>query len=54
MPRARALKNNVEKKVGDHWDEKAKKGGPSEDRAQSDGPDASGATTEAVNANATK
>lgn len=52
MPRARALKNNVEK-VGDHWDEKAKKG-PSEDRAQSDGPDASGATTEAVNANATK
>ncbi len=47
-----ALKHSYEK-VGDHWEPKDVKG-PSDDRARSGGPDASGQTAEGVNANATK
>lgn len=47
-----ALKHSFEK-VGDHWEPKSKKG-PSDRRAQSGGPNPSGASSEGVNANATK
>ena len=47
-----ALKHSYEK-VGDHWEPKAKRG-PSDDRAKSGGPDASGDTAEGVDANASK
>ncbi|MEU4341980.1 ChaB family protein [Nocardia sp. NPDC023852] len=47
-----ALKHSYEK-VGDHWEPKAKRG-PSDERAQSGGPNAMGETAEGVNANATK
>ncbi|MCG5434155.1 ChaB family protein [Mycobacterium sp. MYCO198283] len=47
-----ALKHSYEK-VGDHWEEKDSKG-PSDQRAQSGGPNAAGETAEGVNANATK
>lgn len=47
-----ALKHSYEK-VGDHWEEKDQRG-PSDDRAESGGPRASGETAEGVDANATK
>ena len=47
-----ALKHSYEK-VGDHWEPKAKRG-PSDDRAKSGGPNASGDTAEGVDANASK
>ncbi|MEH3139523.1 MAG: ChaB family protein [Mycobacterium kyogaense] len=47
-----ALKHSFEK-VGDHWEEKEHRG-PSDERAESGGPNASGETAEGVNANATK
>ncbi len=47
-----ALKHSYEK-VGDHWEPKAKRG-PSDDRAKSGAPDASGDTAEGVDANASK
>lgn len=47
-----ALKHSYEK-VGDHWEEKDKRG-PSDDRAKSGGPNAKGDTAEGVNANASK
>lgn len=47
-----ALKHSYEK-VGDHWEPKDEKG-PSDDRARSGGPNASGKTAEGVNANAPK
>lgn len=47
-----ALKHNFEK-VGDHWEKKDKKG-PSDERAKSGGPNASGKTAEGVDANASK
>ncbi len=47
-----ALKHSYEK-VGDHWEPKESKG-PSDDRARSGGPDASGDTAEGVDANASK
>ena len=47
-----ALKHSYEK-VGDHWEEKDQRG-PSDERAESGGPNASGETAEGVNANATK
>ena len=47
-----ALKHSYEK-VGDHW-EKKDKPGPSDDRAESGGPNAKGDTAEGVNANASK
>lgn len=47
-----ALKHSFEK-VGDHWEEKDQRG-PSDERAESGGPNASGETAEGVNANATK
>ena len=46
------LKHSFEK-VGDHWEEKDQRG-PSDERAESGGPNASGETAEGVNANATK
>ncbi|ABK69167.1 MULTISPECIES: ChaB family protein [Mycobacterium avium complex (MAC)] len=47
-----AVKHSFEK-VGDHWEPKAKKG-PSDPRARSGGPRASGASAEGVDANASK
>lgn len=47
-----ALKHSFEK-VGDHWEEK-KSRGPSDQRARSGGPKASGKSAEGVNANASK
>ena len=47
-----ALKHSYEK-VGDHWEEKDKRG-PSDDRAKSGGPRAKGDTAEGVDANASK
>jgi cation transport regulator ChaB len=47
-----ALKHSYEK-VGDHWEQKDKKG-PSDERARSGGPNATGKTAEGVNANSTK
>ncbi|AFM14870.1 ChaB protein,Rho termination factor [Mycolicibacterium chubuense NBB4] len=47
-----ALKHSYEK-VGDHWEKKGKKG-PSDQRAESGGPNAKGETAEGVNANASK
>ncbi|OBH12611.1 MULTISPECIES: ChaB family protein [unclassified Mycobacterium] len=47
-----ALKHSFEK-VGDHWEAKDAKG-PSDERATSGGPRASGATAEGVDANASK
>ena len=47
-----ALKHSFEK-VGDHWEEKDQRG-PSDERAESGGPNASGETAEGVDANATK
>ena len=47
-----ALKHSYER-VGDHWEAKAKKG-PSDQRAESGGPNAKGATAEGVDANASK
>lgn len=47
-----ALKHSYEK-VGDHWKPK-ESNGPSDDRARSGGPDASGDTAEGVSANASK
>lgn len=47
-----ALKHSYEK-VGDHWEAKDQRG-PSDERAESGGPQASGETAEGVNANATK
>ncbi|WP_406276098.1 ChaB family protein [Nocardia sp. NBC_00881] len=47
-----ALKHSYEK-VGDHWEPKAQRG-PSDERAESGGPNAKGETAEGVNANATK
>ena len=47
-----ALKHSFEK-VGDHWEPKEKKG-PSDERAKSGGPRASGRSAEGVDANASK
>jgi cation transport regulator ChaB len=47
-----ALKHSFER-VGDHWERKAKRG-PSDQRAESGGPNAKGATAEGVDANASK
>lgn len=47
-----ALKHSYEK-VGDHWEAKEEKG-PSDQRAKSGGPDASGESAEGVDANASK
>ncbi len=47
-----ALKHSFEK-VGDHWEPKARKG-PSDARARSGGPQASGRTAEGVDANASR
>lgn len=47
-----ALKHSFEK-VGDHWEPKERKG-PSDERAESGGPRATGESAEGVNANATK
>ncbi|UXA13688.1 ChaB family protein [Mycobacterium sp. SMC-8] len=47
-----ALKHSYEK-VGDHWEKKDQRG-PSDERAESGGPQAKGDTAEGVNANATK
>ncbi|ORL39608.1 cation transport regulator ChaB [Prescottella equi] len=47
-----ALKQSFEK-VGDHWEPKAEKG-PSDARARSGGPQASGRTAEGVDANASR
>jgi cation transport regulator ChaB len=47
-----ALKHSYEK-IGDHWEAKDEKG-PSDERARSGGPDATGATAEGVDANASK
>ena len=47
-----ALKHSYEK-VGDHWEEKDTPG-PSDDRAESGGPNAKGDTAEGVDANASK
>lgn len=47
-----ALKHSYEK-IGDHWEPKSKKG-PSDQRARSGGPNATGESAEGVNANATK
>ena len=47
-----ALKHSYEK-VGDHWEPKEKKG-PSDERAKSGGPQASGRSAEGVDANASK
>ncbi len=47
-----ALKHSFEK-VGDHWEAKSKKG-PSDGRAKSGGPHATGETAEGVDANASK
>lgn len=47
-----AVKHSFEK-VGDHWESKEKRG-PSDQRAKSGGPQASGPTAEGVDANASK
>jgi cation transport regulator ChaB len=47
-----AVKHSFEK-VGDHWEPKEEKG-PSDERAKSGGPRASGPTAEGVDANASK
>lgn len=47
-----ALKHSYEK-VGDHWEPKAEKG-PSDERARSGGPNATGQSAEGVDANASK
>ncbi|MBV9092165.1 MAG: ChaB family protein [Mycobacteriaceae bacterium] len=47
-----ALKHSYEK-IGDHWEPKATKG-PSDQRARSGGPNATGASEEGVNANSSK
>jgi cation transport regulator ChaB len=47
-----ALKHSYEK-VGDHWEPKEHRG-PSDDRAQSGGPQARGESAEGVDANASK
>ncbi|UXA18218.1 ChaB family protein [Mycobacterium sp. SMC-4] len=47
-----ALKHSYEK-VGDHWEEKDQRG-PSDERAESGGPNPRGESHEGVNANATK
>jgi cation transport regulator ChaB len=47
-----ALKHSYEK-VGDHWEEKDKRG-PSDERAESGGPRAEGESAEGVDANASK
>jgi len=47
-----ALKHSYER-VGDHWEPKARRG-PSDERAESGGPNAKGATAEGVDANASK
>ncbi|PXX55542.1 Rho termination factor-like protein [Nocardia tenerifensis] len=47
-----ALKHSYEK-VGDHWEAKEQRG-PSDARAESGGPNASGETAEGVDANASK
>ncbi|MBB2774177.1 MULTISPECIES: ChaB family protein [Mycolicibacterium] len=47
-----ALKHSYEK-VGDHWEPKGEKG-PSDQRAESGGPNAKGESAEGVNANASK
>lgn len=47
-----AVKHSYEK-IGDHWEKKAKRG-PSDERAESGGPNAKGETAEGVDANATK
>lgn len=47
-----ALKHSYEK-VGDHWEAKDQRG-PSDDRAESGGPNAQGDTAEGVDANSTK
>lgn len=47
-----AVKHSFEK-VGDHWEPKGKKG-PSDQRARSGGPQASGESAEGVDANASK
>lgn len=47
-----AVKHSFEK-VGDHWEPKERKG-PSDERAKSGGPQASGPTAEGVDANASK
>ncbi|MFB1293918.1 ChaB family protein [Mycobacterium sp. pW049] len=47
-----ALKHSYEK-VGDHWEEKEQRG-PSDDRAESGGPNPSGESAEGVDANASK
>ena len=47
-----ALKHSYEK-VGDHWEAKDDKG-PSDQRAESGGPNADGESAEGVNANASK
>lgn len=47
-----AVKHSYEK-VGDHWEQKDKKG-PSDDRARSGGPNPKGATAEGVDANSSK
>lgn len=47
-----AVKHSYEK-VGDHWEAKAEKG-PSDDRAESGGPNPTGESAEGVDANASK
>ncbi|CAN5795498.1 ChaB family protein [soil metagenome] len=47
-----ALKHSYEK-VGDHWEAKDEKG-PSDERAESGGPNATGESAEGVDANASK
>jgi cation transport regulator ChaB len=47
-----ALKHSFEK-VGDHWEEKGQRG-PSDERAESGGPQAKGKSAEGVDANASK
>lgn len=47
-----ALKHSYEK-IGDHWEAKAQKG-PSDERAENGGPNASGKTAGGVDANANK
>ncbi|MCV7278210.1 ChaB family protein [Mycolicibacterium flavescens] len=47
-----ALKHSYEK-VGDHWERKGRRG-PSDERAESGGPQAKGDTAEGVDANASK
>jgi cation transport regulator ChaB len=47
-----ALKHSYEK-VGDHWEEKDSRG-PSDERAESGGPNARGESAEGVDANASK